>query len=118
MQTTHSPAPPRSALATLFLLSLGVVYPGFLAVIFLKPGLFENLLDSASGYVISGLGLTLLVICFILASLHFRAANHQYRASEQSAHPSIANSQGDTQHPCPAIAPCEQDIHQENNNAK
>ena len=118
MQNPTSPAPPRSTLSILFMLSLGVVYPGFLVVIFLMPGVFENLFNSASGYFISGLGLTLLGVCFVLATLHFRSASRQYQASEQPAPPSIINSQGDTQQPYPAIAPCEQAIHQENNNAK
>lgn len=78
---------PRSVLSILFLLSLGVVYPGFLALIFLKPSMIEHLFSSASGYFISGLGLTLLGICFVLATLHFRSASRQYQADEQPAPP-------------------------------
>lgn len=118
MQNPISPAPPRSTLSILFMLSLGVVYPGFLVVIFLMPGVFENLFNSASGYFISGLGLTLLGVCFVLATLHFRSASRQYQTDQHPAYPATLNSQGDRQQLYPAIAPCEQEIHQENNNAK
>ena len=118
MQHNHSTAPARSVLSILFLLSLGVLYPGFLAVIFLKPELFQNLFSSTSGYFISGLGLTLLGLCFVLATLHFRSANRQYQANEQPLPPSTIHRQGDTQQAYRPIAPCEQKIHQENNNAK
>lgn len=69
----------RSFLSYLFMLSLGVVYPVFLCLVFLKPELFEQLFGPISGYVISGLGLSLLGVCFVLATMHFRAANQQYR---------------------------------------
>ncbi len=69
----------HSLLSSLFILSLGVIYPGFLCLIFLKPELLEHLFDTSSGYVISGLGLSLLVICFVLATAHFRSADRQYR---------------------------------------
>ncbi len=69
----------RSMLSPLFMLSLGIIYPGFLALIFLKPELLENLFNTSSGYVISGLGLALLGLCFGLATAHFRAADREYR---------------------------------------
>lgn len=84
---TLSDTRPRSVLSTLFLLSLGVIYPGFLALIFLKPDLIEHLFSSASGYFISGLGLTLLGICFVLATLHFRSASRDYQTSEHPTSP-------------------------------
>lgn len=93
MQKEHCPADggplpilpetrPRRVLPLLFLLSLGVIYPGFLAVVFLKPEVIEHLFSSASGYFISGLGLSLLALCFILATLHFRRTSRQYPLSE------------------------------------
>ena len=71
--------PQRSLLSSMFILSLGVVYPAFLCLIFLKPELLEHLFNSSSGYFISGLGLLLLGFCFVLATAHFRSADRQYR---------------------------------------
>lgn len=71
--------PQRSLLSSLFILSLGVIYPAFLCLIFLKPELLEHLFNSSSGYFISGLGLLLLGFCFVLATAHFRSADRQYR---------------------------------------
>ena len=79
-------APPRSLLSSLFLLSLGVIYPVFLGLVFLRPEWLLQLVRSNSGgYLISGLCLVLLCLCFVLASAHFRSANRQYQ--RQTANP-------------------------------
>lgn len=72
---------PRSPLRTLFFLILGIVYPAFLALIFLRPDLPEILFQEFSVFVICGLALSLPVLCLVLASAHFRAADRQYRDS-------------------------------------
>ena len=88
----------RSALSPLFILSLGVLYPGFLCLIFLRPDLFEQLFSASSGYVITGIGLTLLGLCFVLATMHFRAADRQYRQTlDTPTHP-LPTSNEETQH--------------------
>lgn len=69
----------RSLLAPIFMLTLGVLYPAFLGLIFLKPEFFEHAFQSYSGFVITGIALTLLGLCFVLATLHFRAAERQTR---------------------------------------
>lgn|SRR5690554_3698725 len=74
----------RSVLSSLFILSLGVIYPGFLCLIFLKPELLEHLFNTSSGFLISGLGLALLGICFVLATAHFRSADRQYRQASDN----------------------------------
>lgn len=87
----------RSILSTLFVISLGIVYPGFLILVFLKPELLEHLFNSSSGYLISGLGLLLLVVCFVLATLHFRSANRAYRLTlDNSPYPLTHLNRGDT----------------------
>ena len=88
----------RSLLSSLFLLSLGVIYPGFLCLIFLKPELIEQLFGTFSGYVISGLGLTLLGACFILATMHFRTADHQYRQASDTSTSSLPIPAVEVQH--------------------
>lgn len=87
----------RSPLRALFLLMLGIVYPAFMAVIFLKPELPEYLFREASGHVISGLALGLLIFCFVLATACFRAADRQYR--ERTSNPTTACSSGGTPQP-------------------
>lgn len=108
---------PRSVLFVLFVLSLGVIYPGFLALIFLKPDVIEHLFSSASGYFISGLGLALLGICFVLATLHFRSASRQYQTSEHSIPPYPSTPRSHVITPTSASASRAKN-HQENNNAK
>lgn len=91
-------ARPRSILAPIFILTLGVLYPGFLAVIFLKPELFEHAFRSYSGFVITGIALTLLGVCFVLATAHFRAADRQMRHPFETPSPFRSTSAQETPH--------------------
>lgn len=95
---------PRSLLSMLFLLSLGVIYPLFLALVFLRPDWLLQLFRSSSGsYLISGLSLGLLGLCLFLATMHFRAADRQYRQqlSEPISSPSPTLGEQEKQYPSP-----------------
>lgn len=71
----------RNPLRTAFFLVLGIGYPAFLALIFLRPDLPDALFQESSAFVICGLALSLPILCLVLASAHFRAADRQYRDS-------------------------------------